>query len=165
FHIEDAIGRTWQTATIQLDFSMPERFGLTYIDDNGDEQQPVMIHRVVFGAVERFIGILLEHTAGVLPVWLAPVQAVILPISDKHGKYANDILKELKAAGIRAEVDERSESVGRKIRDNEMQKIPYMLIVGDKEIEAKKVAVRKYGEGDLGQKDISDIVKDIQAEK
>jgi len=165
FHIEDAIGRTWQTATIQLDFSMPERFGLTYIDDNGDEQQPVMIHRVVFGAVERFIGILLEHTAGVLPVWLAPVQAVILPISDKHGSYANDIVKDLKDAGIRAEVDARSESVGRKIRDNEMQKIPYMLIVGDKEIEAKKVAVRKYGEGDKGQVELKNIIDDIKEEK
>ncbi len=165
FHIEDAIGRTWQTATIQLDFSMPERFGLKYIDDNSEEQQPVMIHRVVFGAVERFIGILLEHTAGVLPIWLAPVQAVILPISDKHSSYANEITEELKNEGIRAEVDERSESVGRKIRDNEMQKIPYMLIVGDKEIEAKKVAVRKYGEGDLGLKDVSEIIKDIKSEK
>jgi threonyl-tRNA synthetase len=165
FHIEDAIGRTWQTATIQLDFSMPERFGLKYIDNNGDEQQPVMIHRVVFGAVERFIGILLEHTAGVLPIWLAPVQAVVLPISDKHGKYAHEILKELKDAGVRVEIDERSESVGRKIRDAEIQKIPYMLIVGDKEIEAKKVSVRKYGEGDIGQLDSIDVINEIKEDK
>lgn len=161
FHIEDAIGRTWQTATIQLDFSMPERFGLKYIDDKGEEQQPVMIHRVVFGAVERFIGILLEHTAGVLPIWLAPIQVIVLPISDKHNAYAHKIIEELKNNGIRTEIDERSESVGRKIRDAEMQKIPYMLIVGDKEIAAKKVAVRKYGEGDMGQMEIKTLAKNI----
>lgn len=162
FHIEDAIGRTWQTATIQLDFSMPELFGLTYVDDYGDDQQPVMIHRVVFGAIERFIGILLEHTAGNLPVWLAPIQAIVLPISDKHGKYAHEVCAELEKAGVRADLDHRSESIGRKIRDAEMQKIPYMLIVGDKEIDAKKVAVRKYGEGDRGQADTGDIIKQIK---
>ncbi len=161
FHIEDAIGRTWQTATIQLDFSMPERFGLRYIDDSGNEEQPVMIHRVVFGAIERFIGILLEHFAGDFPTWLSPIQTLILPISDKHNKYAKKISDELKNADIRSEVDARSESIGRKIRDAEMQKIPFMLIVGDKEIEAKKVAVRKYGEGDMGQMDTTKIVEEI----
>jgi threonyl-tRNA synthetase len=161
FHIEDAIGRTWQTATIQLDFSMPERFGLKYVDDKGEEQQPVMIHRVVFGAIERFIGILLEHTAGVLPTWLSPVQAIVLPISDKHGSYAREIFGQLKNKGVRAEIDERSESVGRKIRDAEMQKVPFMLIVGDKEIETKKVALRQYGEGDQGQMDIEFVIKKL----
>ncbi len=163
FHLKDAIGRTWQCGTIQLDFAQPENFDLSYIDEKGEKQRPVMIHRVVYGAIERFLGIYIENVAGIFPTWLAPVQAVILPISDKHSEYANDILKELKATGIRAAVDERSESVGRKIRDNEMQKIPYMLIVGDKEIEAKKVAARKYGEGDLGQKDVKEIIKEIES--
>jgi threonyl-tRNA synthetase len=165
FHLKDAIGRTWQCGTIQLDFAQPENFDLFYIDDNGEKTQPVMIHRVIYGAIERFLGIYIENVAGVFPTWLAPIQAVVLPISDKHGKYAHEIVKVLCNQGIRAEIDERSESVGRKIRDNEMKKIPYMLIVGDKEIEAKKVAVRKYGEGDLGQKTIEEIIKEIGAEK
>ncbi len=161
FHIEDAIGRTWQTGTIQLDFAMPERFGLEYVDKDGAKKRPVMLHRVVFGSLERFIGILLEHFAGALPVWLAPIQAIVLPISDKHLNYAEKIADELKEKNIRVELDDRSESVGRKIRDAEMQKIPYMLIIGDKEIEAQKVAIRKYGEGDKGQMDISELIKEI----
>jgi len=165
FHIEDAIGRTWQTATIQLDFSMPERFNLAYIDSEGKEKQPVMIHRVVFGAIERFIGILLEHTAGVLPNWLAPIQTIVLPISDKHLDFAEKTMNVLKSAGVRAELDNRSESIGRKIRDAEIQKIPFMLIIGDKETESNKISVRKYSQGDLGQKTLDEIIKSIGVEK
>ena len=165
FHIEDAIGRTWQLGTIQLDFAMPERFDLNYIDDNGKEKRPVMIHRVIFGAIERFIGILIEHFAGAFPVWLAPIQVIILPISDKHLDYAQEVIAELKNKEIRAEIDHRSESVGRKIRDAELQKIPYMLIVGDKEITAKKVAVRKFGKGDRGQFSLDKIIKEISEAK
>jgi len=161
FHIEDAIGRTWQTGTIQLDFSMPERFDLEYAAEDGSKKRPVMLHRVVFGSFERFIGILLEHFAGALPVWLAPVQAMIIPISEKHLEYAKKVGKELLEKDIRVEIDGRNESTGKKIRESELQKIPYMLIVGDKEIEAKKVAVRKYGEGDKGQIQVEELVKSI----
>ncbi len=161
FHIEDAIGRTWQTATIQLDFAMPERFNLEYIGENGKQKRPVMIHRVIFGSIERFIGILTEHFAGAFPIWLAPVQAIVLPISDKHIEYAKKNFEELQAAGVRVEFDQRNETIGRKIREAEIQKIPYMLIVGDKEIGSNKIATRKYGEGDLGQKTIVEITKEI----
>jgi len=161
FHIEDAIGRTWQLGTIQLDFQMPERFDLEYIAEDGSKKRPVMLHRVILGSVERFIGIITEHFAGAFPVWMAPVQAIILPISDKHLEYAGKVKKELFDADIRVELDDRTESVGRKIRDAEMKKIPYMLIVGDKEIEAKKVAVRKYGEGDKGQIDLGQLIEEM----
>ena len=164
FHIEDALGRTWQTATIQLDFAMPERFDLKYIDSHGNEQQLVMIHRVIFGAVERFIGILIEHFAGAFPVWLAPIQVIVLPIADRHINYVKDRINEFKKNNIRVEIDERAESVNRKIRDAEKQKIPYILIFGDKEIKSKKIAVRKYGKGDVGQSDISEIIKEISQE-
>lgn len=163
FHIKDAIGRTWQTGTIQLDFAMPERFDLEYTAEDGSKKRPVMLHRVVFGSFERFIGVLLEHYAGALPVWLAPVQAIVIPIStDKHLEYSKNIVKELSDAGIRVEIDERNESMGKKIREAEMQKIPYMLVVGDKEIEANKVALRKYGEGDKGLVDIKEVIKNIE---
>jgi len=161
FHLRDAIGRTWQCGTIQLDFAQPENFDLFYVDDSGEKIRPVMIHRVIYGAIERFLGIYIENIAGVFPAWIAPIQAIVLPISDKHGKYANEILSELKNNGVRAEVDERSESVGRKIRDAELQKVPYMLVVGDKEIESKKVAVRKYGEGDIGQINLEEIIREV----
>jgi len=162
FHIEDAIGRTWQTGTIQLDFAMSERFNLEYIAEDGSKKRPVMLHRVVFGSMERFIGILLEHFAGALPVWLAPVQAMIVPIStDKHLDYAKKIYSELEEASIRVEIDDRNESMGKKIRDAELQKIHYMLIIGDKEIEANKVAVRKYREGDKGQVEVKKIIAEI----
>ncbi len=161
FHIEDAIGRTWQTGTIQLDFAMPERFDLEYAAEDGSKKRPVMLHRVVFGSFERFIGILLEHFAGALPVWLAPVQAMVIPISEKHLDYAKKVEKELLKKDIRVEIDSRNESMGKKIRESEMQKIPYMLIVGDKEKEANRVAVRKYGEGDKGQMEMRDIIKEI----
>jgi len=163
FHIEDAIGRTWQTGTIQLDFAMPDRFKLQYIDEKGEKKQPVMIHRTILGSFERFIGILLEHYAGALPIWLAPVQAIILPISDKHSDHANKMMQELKDKDIRVGLDDRSESIGKKIREAEMQKIPYMLIVGDKEIESHKIAVRRYAEGDKGQMNLDDLVRDIQS--
>lgn len=162
FHIEDSIGRTWQTATIQLDFAMPERFDMEYTAEDGLKKRPVMLHRVVFGSMERFIGILLEHFAGALPSWLAPVQAVIIPISEKHLDFAKKVVKELSEAGVRAEIDERNESMGKKIRESELQKIPYMLICGDKEIEANKVSVRKYGEGDKGQIDIKELISEIE---
>ena len=163
FHIKDAIGRTWQTGTIQLDFAMPERFDLEYTAEDGSKKRPVMLHRVVFGSFERFIGVLLEHFAGALPVWLAPVQAIVIPIStDKHLEYSKNIQKELSEAGIRVEIDERNESMGKKIREAEMQKIAYMLVVGDKEIEAKKAALRKYCEGDKGIVDIKEVIKNIE---
>lgn len=161
FHIEDAIGRTWQTGTIQLDFAMPERFELEYIAEDGSVKRPVMLHRVIFGSIERFIGILTEHFAGAYPVWLAPVQVKVLPIADRHNEYARSVVEKLSGAEIRVELDDRVESVGRKIRDGEMQKIPYMLIVGDKEIEADKVALRKYGEGDKGQISVEELLKNI----
>lgn len=163
FHIEDAIGRTWQMGTIQLDFAMPERFELEYIAEDGAVCRPVMLHRVIFGAVERFIGILIEHYAGALPVWLSPVQVRILPIADRHNEYAKKVVDKMVASGVRVELDDRTESVGRKIRDGEMQKIPYMLIIGDKEIEADKVAVRRFGEGDKGQMDVDQIVGEIKS--
>src|SRR3989344_749455 len=161
FHIKDAIGRSHQLGTIQLDFQMPERFDLEYIAEDGSKKRPVMLHRVVLGSVERFIGIITEHFAGAFPVWLAPVQAIVLPISDRHLDYAAKIKSQLFDAGVRVELDDRTESIGRKIRDAEMQKIHYMIIVGDKEIEAKKVAVRKYGEGDKGQLEINQLIKEI----
>lgn len=160
-HIKDALGRTWQTGTIQLDFFMPERFDLEYINKDGEKKRPVIIHRALMGSLERFVGIITEHYAGAFPLWLAPVQAIVLPISDKHLEYANKVVNEFKSKDVRIEVDERSESIGRKIREAEMQKIPYMLIVGDKEIDTKKVAVRKYGEGDIGQKNIKDAINNI----
>lgn len=164
FHIKDALGRSHQLATVQLDFQMPERFDLEYIAEDGTKQRPVMIHRVVLGSVERFVGILIEHFAGAFPTWLAPVQAIILPIADRHFEYGNQILDKLKKAGIRVELDDRTESVGRKIRDAEMQKVPYMLVIGDKEIEAKKVAIRKYGQGDKGQLEVEELIKEINGE-
>lgn len=159
--IKDSLGRTWQTGTIQLDFFMPERFELEYVVADGSKKRPVMIHRALMGSLERFIGILTEHYGGVFPVWLAPVQAKVLPISDKHIDYAKEVAKELMESNIRVEVDDRSESIGKKIRESEIQKIPYMLVVGDKEKEAKKIAVRKYGGDDKGQMSVSEIAKEI----
>lgn len=160
-HIKDALGRTWQTGTIQLDFFMPERFDLEYIGEDGEKHRPVIIHRALMGSLERFMGIITEHYAGAFPVWLAPVQVIILPISDKHNDYTNKIKSQISKADIRVEVDLRSESIGKKIRDAQLQKIPYMLIVGDKEMKSKKIAVRRSGEGDLGQKTTNDIIKEI----
>lgn len=150
FHLRDCIGRTWQCGTIQLDFQLPERFDLTYVGADGEKHRPVVIHRVVFGSIERFIGVLLEQFAGALPLWLSPVQAMVIPISQNHHGYACEVLKKLKDAGIRAEIDDRSEKMGYKIREAQLQKIPYMLVVGDKEAENGTVAVRSRKQGDAG---------------
>ncbi|AGB41982.1 threonyl-tRNA synthetase [Halobacteroides halobius DSM 5150] len=150
FQLEDCLGRTWQCGTIQLDFQMPERFDLTYIGEDGEEHRPVMIHRAIYGSLERFMGILIEHYAGAFPTWLAPVQAEIIPITDDHLDYAYDLKKELEDAGVRVEVDARQEKMGYKIREAQVQQIPYMLIVGDNEVEDKTVSVRHRREGDLG---------------
>ncbi|MEI8143430.1 MAG: threonine--tRNA ligase [Candidatus Berkelbacteria bacterium] len=159
--IKDALGRSWQVATIQLDFQLPGRFDCQYIADTGEQKIPVMIHAAIFGSFERMIGILLEHFGGVLPVWLAPVQAKIIPITDKHVDYAKKIEAELIDKNIRVELDDRNESIGKKIREAETQKTPFMLIIGDKEIEAGKVALRQYGEGDKGQVNVDEIIAQI----
>ena len=142
FHLNDAIGRTWQCGTIQLDMQLPERFELEYTGADGQKHRPVMIHRVVYGSIERFIGIIIEHFAGAFPTWLAPVQAVVIPVSEAHKEYAHKVYEQLKAAGIRAEVDDRNEKMGYRIRENQLKKVPYMLVVGDKEAEAGAVAPR-----------------------
>jgi threonyl-tRNA synthetase len=157
-NIKDALGRSWQVATIQLDFQLPGRFNCEYIDEESKPNTPVMIHAAVFGSFERMIGILLEHFAGALPLWLAPTQVIILPIADRHIDHCKKIQNELFDADIRVDLDNRSETIGKKIREAELQKIPFMLIVGDKEIEAEKVAVRKYGEGDKGQMDVKELI-------
>jgi len=162
FHLKDSLGRTWQCGTIQLDFQMPERFDLTYIGADGEKHRPVMIHRVIYGSIERFIGILIEHYGGAFPVWLAPVQAKILPISEKHIDYACKVKQHLEEAGIRVELDERNEKIGYKIREAQMQKVPYMLIVGDKEAEENTVSVRVRGKGDIGQKSIEVFIEEIK---
>jgi threonyl-tRNA synthetase len=149
-HMTDSLGRSWQLGTCQLDYNFPERFGLTYTGADNAEHQPVMIHRALMGSYERFIGILLEHFAGELPVWLAPVQAIVLPIADRHAGYGAEVVAQLRAAGARAELDDRGESIGRKVRDAELRKVPYMLIVGDREQEAGDVGVREHRRGDAG---------------
>ena len=161
FHLEDAIGRTWQCGTIQLDFQMPERFELTYIDSDGEKKRPVMVHRAILGSIERFLGILIEHYAAKFPAWLAPVQARILPISDKFNDYAYEINEKLKELGIRSEVDDRAEKVGFKIREAQIQKVPYSLIVGEKEVEERAVSVRKRDEGDKGSISVDEFVKNL----
>jgi threonyl-tRNA synthetase len=163
-HMTDSLGRSWQLGTVQLDYNMPRRFGLTYTGADNAEHTPVMIHRAIMGSYERFIGILLEHLEGELPVWLAPVQAIVLPISDRHNDYGAEVLSRLRDAGIRAELDERVESVGRKIRDAELRKIPYMLVVGDLEREADEVSVREHGRGDLGSMSSEAFVERVRAE-
>ena len=150
FHLQDCLGRTWQCGTIQLDFQLPERFELEYTGADGQKHRPIMIHRVVFGSIERFIGILIEHFAGAFPLWLAPEQVRILPISERHHEKAREIYQQLFNAGMRVEIDERSEKIGYKIREAQLQKIPYMLIIVDKEAESGTVSVRRRGEGDLG---------------
>ena len=164
FHLEDSIGRTWQCGTIQLDFQLPLRFNCEYIGADGEKHRPIMIHRVAFGSIERFIGILIEHFAGAFPTWLAPVQVKVLPISDKYMDYANKVLDELKEAGIRVEIDTRAEKIGYKIREARLQKIPYMLVVGAKEEEEGKVSVRSRFLGDEGAKDLGEFITSIKAE-
>jgi threonyl-tRNA synthetase len=163
-HMTDSLGRSWQIGTVQLDYNLPERFGLTYTGADNAEHRPAMIHRALFGSFERFIGILLEHYAGELPLWLAPVQATVLPVADRHLPYAGEVREALAAAGLRAEVDRRTESVGRKIRDAELAKVPYMLVVGDREQEAGAVALRRHREGDEGTMPIAEAVARLAGE-
>ena len=164
FHLEDSIGRTWQCGTIQLDFQLPQRFELEYVGADGEKHRPIMIHRVVFGSIERFIGILIEHFAGAFPTWLAPVQVKVLPISDKYMDYAQKVLDELNNSGVRAEIDTRAEKIGYKIREAQMKKIPYMLVVGAKEEEDGLVSIRSRFEGDEGQKSLTDFLAAIKME-
>lgn len=164
FHLTDCIGRTWQCGTVQLDFQLPERFALEYIGADGEKHRPIMIHRVVFGSIERFIGILIEHYAGAFPVWLSPVQVKVLPISEHLLDYAQETLQALLQAGIRAELDDRNEKIGYKIREAQLEKTPYMLVVGEKERSEQTVSVRKRKEGDIGALPINDFIKRIQQE-
>jgi len=163
-HMTDSIGRSWQLGTVQLDYSMPERFDLAYTGADNADHRPVMIHRALMGSFERFIGILIEHYAGEFPLWLAPVQALVLPISDRHAVYAEQVAGELRASGLRVEVDERAESIGKKIREGELRKAPYMLIVGDQEAEAGTIAVRRHGEGDLGALTVAEFAQRTASE-
>ena len=164
FHLVDAIGRTWQCGTIQLDFQMPQRFELEYIGADGEKHRPIMLHRGVFGSIERFIGILIEHFAGAFPTWLAPVQVKVLPISEKHVAYAKKVEQSLEAAGVRAELDMQDEKIGYKIRMAQMQKVPYMLVVGQKEAEEGMVSVRSRFAGDEGQKSLDAFIGEIRQE-
>ena len=164
FHIQDCLGRTWQCGTIQLDYQLPGRFDLEYTASDGSKETPVMIHRVVFGSIERFIGIITEHFAGAFPTWLAPVQVKVLPITDRCQDYARSVAEQLEAAGVRVETDLRSEKIGYKIREAQLQKIPYMLVVGDKEAESGSVAVRSRADGDLGGMSLADFTEKVVSE-
>jgi threonyl-tRNA synthetase len=164
FHLKDCIGRSWQCGTIQLDFIMPEKFDLFFINKEGDKEKPVMLHRTILGSMERFIGILIENFAGAFPLWLAPVQVKLLPIADRHIKYGKDIIKKLTKYNIRVELDEVNDKIGAKIRKTEVEKIPYMLIFGDKELEEGLVSVRKRGKGDLGRIKIAKFVENVLKE-
>ena len=165
FKVKDAIGRTWQCATIQLDFNLPERFEIKYQDKDGQLKTPVMLHRVIFGSMERFHGILIEHYAGAFPTWLAPHQVAIVPIADRHADAAAEIANKIKALGIRALLDDRSESMNYKIRENlQQKKIPYVLVVGDKEIEDKTVAIRARGRGQIGTKPLDEFISMLEEE-
>ena len=163
-HMTDSLKRSWQLGTVQLDYYMPEQFDLTYTGADNTEHRPVMIHRALLGSFERFIGILIEHYAGELPLWLAPQQALVLPIADRHLDYAREVERRLRDAGIRAEVDDRTESVGRKIRDGELRKVPLMLVVGDKEQEAGEVSVRRHRDGDQGARPVADVIDAMRVE-
>ena len=158
-HMTDSLGRSWQLGTCQLDYNFPERFDLTYTGADNAEHRPVMIHRALMGSYERFIGILLEHLNGELPPWLAPVQAIVLPIADRHLDYAGAVRDRLRAAGARSEIDDRTESVGRKIRDAELRKIPYMLVVGDVELQDDLVNVREHRRGAVGSMPIGEFIE------
>lgn len=164
FMVRDAIGRKWQLGTIQVDYNLPERFDLTYIGEDNAKHRPVMIHRAPFGSLERFIAVLTEHCAGKFPMWLVPVQVKILPISDKFLSYAENVLSKLKNNDIRAEIDDRSEKIGKKIRDTEIAKIPLMLVIGEKEVNEEKVSVRRQGKGDEGSKTIDEVIENIKEE-
>ena len=163
-HIKDAIGRTWQCGTIQLDMQLPKRFELYYIDADGSKQEPIMIHRVIYGSIDRFLGIMTENFAGAFPLWLAPVQVQIITISEKQNDYAREIAEKLDKAGIRVEFDERNEKVGYKIREAQLQKVPYMVVIGDEEMAENKISVRHRKAGDLGKFNLNDFVKSLQHE-
>ena len=169
FHIKDCLGRTWQCGTIQLDFQLPERFELEYTGADGEKHRPVLIHRVVFGSIERFIGVITEHFAGAFPTWLAPVQVEILPITDRAREYGESLLEKLNALNVRAEIDNRNEKIGYKIREHKLQKIPYMLVIGDKEVESGDITVNTYKDGDIGtmklEAFIDRVVNEIRTRK
>ncbi len=164
FHVRDSLRRSWQLGTIQLDFSMPERFDLEYVGADGARHRPVMIHRAILGSIERFIAVLIEHYGGHFPVWLAPVQVVVLPITNQQAEYAAQVYRELRKRGFRVHLDDRSEKIGYKIREAETQKVPYMLIVGQKEVESETVSVRRHQQGDLGAQTLAEFVEKISAE-
>jgi len=164
FMVKDALGRRWQLGTIQVDYNLPERFELEYTGADNQKHRPVMIHRAPFGSMERFVAVLIEHTAGKFPLWLVPDQAVVIPVSEKFNAYAEEVAKELKKKGVRVIIDDRNEKIGRKIRDNELKKIPYLLVVGEKEIENNEVSVRKQGEGDMGSMKIANFAEIINNE-
>jgi threonyl-tRNA synthetase len=163
--IEDAIGRVWQLGTIQLDFNLPERFELEYTAEDNQKRRPIMIHRALFGSIERFFGVLIEHYAGAFPLWLAPVQVAVLPITDRINEYADAVAKELRSSGFRVEANLKSDKIGAKIRDAQLQKVPYMLVLGDKELEEHKVAVRERKQGDIGAMSLAEFKEMIAAQK
>jgi threonyl-tRNA synthetase len=164
FMVKDAIGRKWQLGTIQVDYNLPERFDLTYNGSDNQKHRPVLIHRAIFGSLERFVAVLIENTAGKLPLWLSPEKAVILPISEKFNDYASNVLEILNNSDICTLIDDRSEKIGKKIRDNELKRIPYLLVIGEKEAESGTVSVRKQGEGDKGSMKIGDFIAFIRSE-
>jgi threonyl-tRNA synthetase len=158
----DAIGRPWQLSTVQFDFTLPKRFNLSYIAPDGHAHQPVMLHRALLGSIERFLGVLIEHYAGAFPIWLAPVQAVLIPIAERHHEYARKVAERLVQAGIRAEIDDRNEKMGYKIRAAQTKKIPYMLVVGDKEAQSGEVSVRNRFQGDEGSQSLDSFLEKIE---
>jgi threonyl-tRNA synthetase len=164
FMVKDALGRQWQLGTIQVDYNLPDRFELEYVGSDNEKHRPIMIHRAPFGSMERFVAVLLEHSAGKFPLWLTPEQAIVLPISEKYQKYAEKVLNLLENSEIRALIDGRSEKVGRKIRDAELKKIPYLLIVGEKEESDNTLSVRRQGQGDLGSFSVDEFVNLINKE-
>ena len=158
----DALGREWQCTTIQFDFNLPERFDVSYIGEDGQEHRPYMVHRALLGSIERFFGVLIEHYAGAFPTWLSPVQAVVIPIADRHLEYAEKVANRLRSNNIRINVDKRTDRMNAKIRDAQIQKIPYMLIVGDREVESDEASIRTRSGEDLGSKTVSDILNVIE---
>jgi threonyl-tRNA synthetase len=162
-HLRDALGRSWQMTTIQFDFNLPDRFDLKYIGPDGQEHRPYMVHRALLGSIERFFGILIEHYGGAFPVWLAPVQAIVIPIADRHNAYAHEVAAQLEAAGLRVEVNDSSDRMQAKIRDAQLQKVPYMLVIGDREVENEAVAVRLRSGEDLGAQAVPDFAALAQA--
>ena len=164
FTIKDALGRSWQLGTIQVDYNLPERFELEYTGSDNLKHQPIMLHRTIFGSMERFVAVLIEHTAGKFPLWLTPDQVALLPVSEKYTDFAKKVSDLLKNYDIRSKIDDRNEKIGRKIRDNELQRIPYMIILGEKEAEGKTISVRKQGKGDIGSMEIEAFVEIINNE-